>query len=615
MRLFPIVVVVALCTLSCRHSSSTADFSKITEEFVYKTLAFSPVWASSQGLHSYAGVSFDTQLDDVGFRALQQQRDFYADFHKRLEAFDKNDLSPEDRADYDIIDTQIGLALFDSDMAQTWQRSPQTYVELIGDALYNPVLLEYAPKEDRFRHIIARMNKVPQFMDNARRQLREAPPEWVKVAIEENDGNIDLIDKTLRADVPPTLKADFAAAASPALDALRAFNRFLTEGGDRRGRRGQPGDNGPAGNGPGNSPRGDNNVPDWRLGPEKYGAKFRLALATDRTPDQVLADAEARLRAVRAQMLEIALPLHAKWYTDHKDHSDLNGEERENKVVKEVLDHIAQNHSTPASYMDDVRKDLADVTSFAREKNLLTMPAGTNLQVIPTPEFQRGIYSVAGFDPAPVFEPKLGGFYWLTPIPPDWPKERVESKLREYNSFNIKLITIHEAMPGHYVQGEFANAVQPKIRGVLRALYSNGPYVEGWAQYITQVMLDEGYLNNAPELRLTLLKQELRVDANAILDIRLQTNRMTDDQAMELMEKLAFQEHEEAVGKLRRAKLSSAQLPTYFVGWRDWLRVREAVKKEQGTSFSLHDFHDRALKEGGVPLPVLAHLLTGKDLQ
>jgi uncharacterized protein (DUF885 family) len=607
MRIIAVLLLLSLFSLSCGHGSSgntapNAAFAKLTEEFVYKTLSFSPVFASSQGLHQYGGVSFDTQLDDVGGRAIQQQRDFYVDFHKRMEGFDKDSLSPEDRADYDIMDSVVGLSLFDTDMAQTWQRSPQTYVELIGSALYNPLLLEYAPKEDRFRHIIARMNKVSLFMESARRQLRQAPSEWVKVALEENDGNIDLIDKTLRAEVPPALKADYDAAASPALDALRGFSRFLTEEMPRRRGRG------PDGRGP-----GDGGV-DWRLGPEKYAAKFRLALATDRAPDQVLGDAEARLKAVRAQMLEIALPLHANLFADHKDHAELNGDDRENRVVKEVLDHIAQSHSTPASYMADVKKDLDDARNFAKEKNLLTLPGGGNLQVIPTPEFERGIYSVAGFDPAPVFEPQLGGFFWLTPIPPTWPKERVESKLREYNFYNLQLITIHEAMPGHYVQAEFANAIQPKIRGVLRALYSNGPYVEGWAQYITQTMLDEGYMNSAPELRLTLLKQELRVDANAILDIRLQTNRMTDDQAMDLMEKLAFQEHEEAVGKLQRAKLSSAQLPTYFIGWRDWLRVREAVKNSQGAGFSLHDFHDRALKEGGVPLPTLGRLLTGKDL-
>lgn len=568
----------------------------MTEEFVYTTLSFSPVFASGQGLHEYNNVSFDTQLDDVSMQAIQKQRNFLADFHKRLEALDKNSLAPEDRADYDIMDTQIGLSLFDIDIARSYQHSPQSYVELIGTALYNPQLLDYAPKEKRFGDIIARMKQVPAFLNTAQRQLRSMPDIWVKVAAEENDGNVDLIDKTLRAEVPPSLKDQYDAAATPAMDALRAFNTFL------KGREGQPENP----NDPGSN---------WRLGAERYRTKFRLALATDRTPDQVLADAEARLKAVRAEMLNLSIPLHAKWFPTHKDHADQTGETRENTVISEVLNHIAQDHSTPASYMDDARKDLDEARNFTREKDLLTLPAGGNLQVIPTPEFERGIYAVGGFNPAPVFQPQLGAYFWITPIPSDWPKERVESKLREYNFYNLQLLVIHEAMPGHYVQGEFANQVQPKIRGVLRALFSNGPYVEGWAQYITQVMLDEGYMNSAPELRLTLLKQELRVDANAIMDIRLQTNRMTDDEAMDLMEKQTFQEHEEAVAKLQRAKLSSTQLPTYFTGWRDWLRVRELVKNTKGGSFSLKAFHDAALKEGGVPLPVLAHLLTGKDLQ
>jgi uncharacterized protein (DUF885 family) len=594
MRPLIVVVLASLCAVSCSERPAAADFSKMTEEFLYTTLSFSPVFASGQGLHEYKNVSFDTQLDDISFQALQRQRTFYAGFHKRLEAFDKDSLPPEDRADYDIIETQIALALFDIDMAHTYQRSPQSYVELIGTALFNPVMLEYAPKEQRFSHIIARLSQVPTFIATAQRQLRQMPEIWKNVAIEENDGNINLIDKTLRAEVPPSLKDKYDAAATPAIESLRSFNHFLTTGFARK-----PDDPGP----------------DWRLGTERYATKFRLALATDRTPDQVLADAESRLKAVRARMLELSLPLHAKWFAGHRDHSELTGDARLNTIVSEVLNHIAQDHSTPASYMDDARKDLDQARNFTREKDLLTLPAGSNLQVIATPEFQRGIYAVGGFNPAPVFQPELGAYFWITPIPPDWPKERVESKLREYNFYNLQLLTIHEAMPGHYVQFEFANQVQPKIRGALRALFSNGPYVEGWAQYITQVMLDEGYMNSAPELRLTLLKQELRVDANAIMDIRLQTNRMTDEEAMDLMERQTFQEHEEAVAKLQRAKLSSAQLPTYFAGWRDWLRVRELVKSTRGASFSLIDFHNRALKEGGVPLPVLARLLTGQDLR
>jgi uncharacterized protein (DUF885 family) len=436
------------------------------------------------------------------------------------------------------------------------------------------------------------LNALPVFLEDARRQLSGVPPIWAKVAREENDGNIDLVDKTLRAGIPVEKKAAYDAAASVALDSLRAFDHFLDV----------------------DLPLRSQDNPDWRLGAEHYAVKFKLNLATNSTPDQVLNDANARLKQVRATMLELSLPLHAKAFPRHGDHHDLAPEARENTVVREVLDEIAQKHSTPASYMDDARADLDEARNFAKQKDLLTLPERSNLQVIPTPEFERGIYGVGGFNPAPVLEPQLGAFFWITPIPSDWPKARVESKLREYNFYNLKLLTIHEAMPGHYVQGEFANAIEPPARRVLRAVYGNGPYIEGWAQYITQTMLDEGLLDNSVELRLTLLKQELRVDANAIIDIRVQTGRMTDQEAMDLMEKDTFQEHEEAVAKLQRVKLSSTQLPMYFLGWRDWLRVRDLDKQVKGSAFTLHDFHDRTLKEGAVPLPVLAHLLTGKDL-
>ena len=122
-------------------------------------------------------------------------------------------------------------------------------------------------------------------------------------------------------------------------------------------------------------------------------------------------------------------------------------------------------------------------------------------------------------------------------------------------------------------------------------------------------MLDEGFLDNSPELRLTFQKEELRVLANAIIDIRLQTGKMTDQQALDLMEQRTFQEHEEAVGKLQRAQLSSCQLPSYLVGWRDWVAAREQYRKVKGASFRIHDFNDAALKEGAVPLPVLERLL------
>ena len=237
------------------------------------------------------------------------------------------------------------------------------------------------------------------------------------------------------------------------------------------------------------------------------------------------------------------------------------------------------------------------------------MPARANLQVTETPEFLRGIYGVGGFNAAPPLEPQLGAFYWITPIAANWSAARAESKLREYNDFGLQQLTIHEAMPGHYVQFEYANDVQPVSRRLLRSLYSNGPYVEGWGVYTQQLMSDAGYLDNSKGLRLTLDKQILRVLANTILDVRLQTMGMTDQQAIDLMIKDTYQEKEEATAKLQRAQLSSCQLPTYFVGWKGWLNVREHYKQKKGAAYSLKAFHEAALKESGVSLPALEGLL------
>ncbi|MBI2149641.1 MAG: DUF885 domain-containing protein [Acidobacteria bacterium] len=259
--------------------------------------------------------------------------------------------------------------------------------------------------------------------------------------------------------------------------------------------------------------------------------------------------------------------------------------------------------------MPDAKTTLAQATAFIKEKGLVTLPPRSNLEVIETPEFMRGIYAVGGFNAAPPLEPELGAFYWITPIPRTWSKDRIESKLREYNKYALHHLTIHEAMPGHYVQLEYANDVQPKSRRLLRNIFGNGPYIEGWGVYAQQLMTDQGYLAGDPALRLTLLKQLLRVLANTILDVRLQTMGMTDQQALDLMINDTYQEKEEATAKLQRAQLSSCQLPTYFAGWKGWLQARERYQQRQGSAFSLREFHERALKESAVPLPTLDLLL------
>ncbi|HXA67046.1 MAG TPA: DUF885 domain-containing protein [Bryobacteraceae bacterium] len=555
-------LVLAVFMPGCKMPGERQDFSKLSEDFVYGSLALSPVSSTAAGYHEYQGIRLDEKLDDYSPGGIQDQRQFYSGFRERLALIKPETLAPEERADYQIVQNQVELALLDLNRIQSFRHNPTVYVELVGNALFNPFVLEYAPLETRYRHIIQRLFKIPELMQQAKANLRDSPEVWNRVAQEENDGNIDLIDKTLRERVPAASKTDFDRAAVSALDALRGFSKYLKDDLSRR-------------------------TSDWRLGKDKYDPKFRYTLASGKTPDQVLSEAEAALKDMREQMVKLAAP----------------------RTVQQALDKIAQQHATPETFMDQARKTLEEATKFVREKHLVTLPARSNLQVIPTPEFMRGIYAVAGFNAAPALEPQLGAFYWVTPIPANWPKDRIESKLREYNYYGLQEITIHEAMPGHYVQLEIANNLEPKTRRVLRNIYGNGPYVEGWAVYAQQLMSDEGYLNNSVELRLTLMKQLLRSIANAILDIRLQTMGMTEQQALDLMINDTFQEKEEATAKIQRAQLSSCQLPMYFIGWRGWLDVHEDYKKRKGAAFQLSEFHDAALKESAVPLPVLPQLL------
>jgi len=587
MRHFTANLVLIMSTLiAAGCGTPERNFTKLADEFVYSTLAFSPIGATAAGLHRYQGQNLDERLDDMSPAALDHHREYYQRFRERLQTEVKPDaLSAESRADLHIIEDQAALALLDLEETQSYLHNPTLYVEMAGNALFTPLTLEYAPLPVRIRHIIARLQKLPLLLDQARTNLISSPAIWTKVAAEENEGNVALVDTIIRAAVPADQRADFDRAARPALDALRAFQDFL------------------------HGSLAVRDQYDWRLGRDRYTRKFRYALASGSDPSDVLEVAARALQEVRARMLALALPLHRQLLPSHPDHADLPGPARENQVISEVLGRIADKHSTLAAFLEDAKRDLDEARQFVSQKRLLTLPPRANLQVIPTPEFMRGSYPVGGFNPAPALEPQLGAFYWVTPIPNEWERPRIESKLREYNFYKLKLLTLHEAIPGHYVQGEYANAIEPATRRILRALYGNTPYIEGWAQYATQTMLDEGFLDNSPELRLTFQKEELRVIANAILDIRLQMLNMTDREALDLMQKETFQEAEEAAAKLQRAKLSSAQLPAYFVGWRGWLAVRDKYRQAKGPTFRLPDFHDAALQQGAVPLPELAALL------
>jgi uncharacterized protein (DUF885 family) len=575
--------------------SGSPTFAALSDRFMKDSLALSPTSASAAGYHVHVDpktgnrLELDAELDDLSLKAMDAQREFYSGWRARFRTETPlGGLGPQDAADWQLIDDQIGLNLLEFDRIHNYRHNPTVPVELIGNALFLPLTQSYAPRDVRLGHVLSRIRQIPRLIEQVKTYLSDSDPIFISTAIAENNGNIELIENDIAEEIPSgsALKAEYDQVAPAAITSLKNFSAWLNDDLGKRPSR-----------------------LTWRLGKEFYDQKFRLVVETDVTPEALLADAESELADVRAEMLGLALPMHAQMFPSHGDHSDLAGRDRENRIIGEVLEKISDDHPRPGDLQQTIQSDLSGIIAFIREKKIVTLSSRDNLKVIPTPVFMRGIYSVAGFHSAPPLEPHAEAEYWVTPIDPQAPAASTESRLREYNNFTLQWLSLHEGLPGHYVQAEHANNIQPESRRLLRAIFGNGAYVEGWAEYGAQVMMDEGFLNNDPRFRMMMRKIRLRLLANTILDVKLQTMGMTDEQAMDLMTKDAFQTQAEAQGKLLRAKLSSTQLPTYYVGLREWFALRKEYQAKAGNRFDMLKFHDMVLDQGALPVPVVGKLV------
>ena len=311
-------------------TSTSAKFAKLSEDFIHQTLALSPSSASQAGYHFHVDpksgkrIALDALLDDVSATGVAEQRRVYVQWRERFKAETPlASLGPDDAADWRLIDDQIALNLLEFDRIQNYKHNPTGYVELLGSALFQPLTDAYAAEDVRIGDILSRIAATPRFLGQARSELADADPIFIKVAVEENDGNIDLIQNAIAAAIHPgsPLKARFDQIAPPAIEALRNFSRWLQDDLAKR-----------------------KTERTWRLGKELYAEKFRLVMETPVTPEQVLAEAEQALKSTRAEMLELALPLHKQYYPDHDQHAALGPRERENKIIGEVLEKISDDH-------------------------------------------------------------------------------------------------------------------------------------------------------------------------------------------------------------------------------------------------------------------------------
>lgn len=555
--------------------SADAALEAFFQQYLDASFALRPSEATRLGEHR-----FDDQLDDVSAGARARWRELYRRTLDQLPAaVDKQQLSPAGQVDWEILQHELTRALWLAENTAPFEQDPRVYNEYISDSVYLLLTQSTLPRETNVAHAIARMAQIPAVVAAARQNLKNPSRVATETAIRQNRGAIAFYQQELFTAAGDTAALEsLRAAAVPVVACLRQYQEFLEQE---------------------LLPRADG---DWRLGRERFAQKLDLELDAGWSADQVLAEAEAEFRRVERDMYVIARQLWGQYYAGRALPPDDEAGRRE--TVSRVLRAVGQEHGAPETLTVDARATVARIRQFITQREILRLPDPDRCQVIEMPEFQRG-NSTAYLNSAPPLDPAAPSVYAVSPPPQDWEPQRVKSLLEEYNRHMLQILTIHEAYPGHYVQLEYANRVPSLIRRVL----GSGVYIEGWAVYTEQMMLDQGYGGGDLALRLTQLKFYLRAVANAILDHRMHCGQMTDEQALAFLMDGAFQSEGEARLKVIRAKQSSCQLSTYFVGRMALYRLRQEIQRELGEAFRLDRYHEAVLNLGAVPVKYLPRLV------
>jgi hypothetical protein len=423
------------------------------------------------------------------------------------------------------------------------------------------------------------MAEIPRIIEAAKQTLTHPPKPILETAIRQNRGAISFYEGELfqlAGDTPQLGK--LKEAAVPVVAQLKEYQKFLE--GDLMSRA----------------------TGEWRLGEKKFARKFELETDAGRTASETFADAKVEFDRVVRDMYVIARQLWSRYFPKDPLPPDDTAGRRE--TILKVIAAVSQEHGRPQDLLQDARGTVDDIKAFIRKRDILRLPDPDHCRVIEMPEFRRG-NALAYLDNAPPLDPNAFSYYAVSPPPSDWSPERVKSFLEEYNQHMLQILTIHEAYPGHYVQLEYSNRAHSLIRRVLQS----GVFIEGWAVYGEQMMLDQGYGEGDARLRLMQLKFYLRAVGNTILDHEMHCTKMTDEEALKFLTDEVFQSEGEARLKLVRAKQSSVQLSTYFVGRMAHYRCRQQIEREQGDQFNLGRYHEAVLAHGSVPVKYLPELV------
>lgn len=565
--------VLLLVLVSCSPPPSVDEkFQRLAKNYLEKLLEMNPELATSLGDHR-----FDSRLNDYSLEDVARSRALSRAYLDSLGTLDAALLGMDNKIDLEILRSSLESTIFQLDSLKEYEWNPLAYN--MGNGIYALIARDFAPIKARLLNLKERLKAVPGVIECARANIQNPPAIHVQTAILQNRGNISMVRDDLKTflDQVPELKAELAPIQEQAVAALEEYGRWLE------------------------SELLANASGDFRIGDDKYRAKLRYTLLSELSKEEILQRAEADLIATQNTMYEAALPLYQRYFP-----GGARGDRTTDKkaVIKAVLSKLADTCPNNETIVDLAKQCLHACTDFVRSNLLVTVPEEP-IKIIVMPEFERGVAVAYCDSPGPL---EKGGetFYAISPTPKDWSDERVKSFFREYNNYMLQNLTVHEAMPGHYLQ--LAHANRFKAPTMVRAIFASGTFVEGWATYAEQLMIEKGY--GGPEVKMQQLKMRLRLIINAIIDQEIHTTGMSEQEAMALMMNEGFQEEGEAAGKWRRACLTSTQLSTYYVGNTEVNDLRKAYEAKMGSGGDLKAFHDQVLSFGS-PAPKYVKELMG----
>lgn len=524
-----------------------------------------PTHATLDGTHTY-----DDLLEDLSRHGIDSEARALAGYLRRLDEIDRDGLTRTEALEHKMLGSHLRGRMFDLEAIRTWERNPQVYADVIASSLAGQALFTHAPAPERARRVLSKLRQVPRVIQAARENVKEPPGIFVKVGIETMRGALKFIDHDLPRAFSTVddlhLLGDLADAQQEATTAIGAYIEYLEKDVAPKARA------------------------SFRLGRDKFEQKLRYEEGITLPVDRLLTIAERELAATQEAFRQAAAKV---------GHGD----------PLEVWTRTKQNHPAPGQLVKVGREQIEELKTFVERQSLVTVPEGEQVVVAPTPDFYRWSFA-SMWTPGPFEAKSTRAFYYLTDADPSWPKERQIEHLRDYNLPTLWSVSIHEVFPGHFLHYQHLRKVTSKARKSI--MFASASFVEGWAHYCEQMMMENGFGKSDPTIRLGQLAESLIRLVRFIVGIKLHTEDMSVEQGVRLFKEEAYLEDATARREAERGTFDPTYL-VYSAGKMMLLKLRQDYKAQQGKAFSLRAFHDTLLSNGAAPFWLHRELMLGSD--